>query len=738
MCRIGIPGARNHVAVSGRRRFYGRKHVHLKRRSCALVPVAYLSIASLVANLGLAIFVISRKYSLRLLGPLCLLSVVVPLTIWLGFAALDWPEAPLWRIRLFFFCYNLIPLALIAALSAFVQDERVRVGSRRVRANRLAAAVAGAAAICAGFTEPALRLARSGIAAIALDWTAVVIMSLHLGVATYALYVLENAYRYAEGYQRRIGRMSFLAAAAGIIVMILTDAWVLLFRTLTEYPLGAFAAVIVVSFPFALAGLIRYRLGSERIAVPREVAYSSYALLGVGALLVSLGVAAGLVRLFGMGLPFLWSFLVAFSLFFFAMIALGSRRVRYRLALFVDRRFYPIKYDYRKQFFGLHHALHEHETLDVTLMQIIENLRASGVAEETFLFINNERRPGFHIVPPRECRYRADLSIPEDSPLIETVRANEPAAYRGQRMSQPDEAALKAVGATAAFPVRAREELVGVLALRMRDDRELDYEDTELINAFAHAVGDAIFKHRVLEKRLERKQFESFLHVSSFIVHDIKNQASTLTLLMKNAEKNIGNPEFQKSLLRALASSAHNLESLVAKLRSVPRAIELRPERTAVAPIVRRVVDDSGIHALPGIDCRCALSEGVQAHVDGDALYHVVKNLTSNAHEAMPGGGTLRIGVHLCAKLPDEDRRALTGIEALIKTHPVIVTVADTGAGMSREFIQNRLFHPFATTKDKGVGIGLYQSKSLIERMGGKIICQSEPGKGTIFGVLLR
>jgi signal transduction histidine kinase len=67
----------------------------------------------------------------------------------------------------------------------------------------------------------------------------------------------------------------------------------------------------------------------------------------------------------------------------------------------------------------------------------------------------------------------------------------------------------------------------------------------------------------------------------------------------------------------------------------------------------------------------------------------------------------------------------------------IIISVEDNGPGMSRSFREQRLFKPFNTTKDKGIGIGLYQCKTLIETMGGRLLCFSEEGKGTRFCILL-
>jgi hypothetical protein len=65
------------------------------------------------------------------------------------------------------------------------------------------------------------------------------------------------------------------------------------------------------------------------------------------------------------------------------------------------------------------------------------------------------------------------------------------------------------------------------------------------------------------------------------------------------------------------------------------------------------------------------------------------------------------------------------------------LAVSDTGCGMSREFVQERLFRPFQTTKPKGMGIGLFHCKTIVEAHGGRIEVESEEGKGSTFRVFL-
>ncbi len=104
--------------------------------------------------------------------------------------------------------------------------------------------------------------------------------------------------------------------------------------------------------------------------------------------------------------------------------------------------------------------------------------------------------------------------------------------------------------------------------------------------------------------------------------------------------------------------------------------------------------------------------------VDGEQMEKVLGNLLLNAFEALEDGGLIKIKTEA-----NEEK--------------VILSVSDNGHGMSPEFVERSLFKPFRSTKKKGLGIGLYQCKTIIEAYGGKIEVESEEGKGTTFRMLL-
>jgi signal transduction histidine kinase len=101
-----------------------------------------------------------------------------------------------------------------------------------------------------------------------------------------------------------------------------------------------------------------------------------------------------------------------------------------------------------------------------------------------------------------------------------------------------------------------------------------------------------------------------------------------------------------------------------------------------------------------------------------ERLEHVVGHLVQNALDATSGSGTVSV------KLDRQER--LASIE-----------IADTGIGMSPEFVRDRLFKPFETTKPSGMGIGVYESWQYVSGLGGQILIDSKPGAGTRVRVLL-
>ena len=213
---------------------------------------------------------------------------------------------------------------------------------------------------------------------------------------------------------------------------------------------------------------------------------------------------------------------------------------------------------------------------------------------------------------------------------------------------------------------------------------------------------------------LEARKFDAFNRMSAFVVHDLKNLVAQLQLLLRNAERHSDNAEFQRDMLETIRHVVGRMTDLLSQLRAGetpvenPRSIDV----TAIARLVQR----SKAGLKPGVDLDATPPVFALGHED--RLEHVLAHLVQNALDATPPEGRVRLAVRI-----DGDF--------------AIVEIRDDGVGMTQEFVRDRLFKPFETTKKTGMGIGGYESHQYVTSIGGRILVESAPGEGTTIRVLL-
>jgi signal transduction histidine kinase len=227
----------------------------------------------------------------------------------------------------------------------------------------------------------------------------------------------------------------------------------------------------------------------------------------------------------------------------------------------------------------------------------------------------------------------------------------------------------------------------------------------------------------MIAREAETKQFESFMRLSAMLTHDLKNAITALSMLVSNMERQYHREEFRADAIESVREATEKLRRIVARLNEPVVSLSgeyrrnMRP--TDLVPLIRRVIDAHIIPHGPLYELEVRLPEKLAVTVEPDRIENVIENLVLNAIEAMgPRGGRLVI-------------------EAGREGDYVSFSVADTGAGMSRDFIRTRLFRPFSTTKSKGIGLGLYTVREIVEAHGGRIDVESEVGAGTCFRVVL-
>ncbi|MFN2511130.1 MAG: ATP-binding protein [Pyrinomonadaceae bacterium] len=226
-----------------------------------------------------------------------------------------------------------------------------------------------------------------------------------------------------------------------------------------------------------------------------------------------------------------------------------------------------------------------------------------------------------------------------------------------------------------------------------------------------------------IARETEARQFQAFVKLSAMLTHDLKNAIEALSLIVGNMEKHFDNEDFRVDAMNSLKLATQNLSAMVTRLTNPVATLSgeyKKAQPTDIIPLVKRALT---ITAGPGTETHkieTELPPALLALADGERIEKVMENLILNALEAMTEkNGTLTIKA---GKIDDQK---------------VFFSVTDTGKGLTHDFIAKRLYHPFATTKKKGVGLGLYTCREVVQANGGFITVDSKEGAGTTFRVVL-
>ncbi|WP_457311664.1 XrtA/PEP-CTERM system histidine kinase PrsK [Sphingomonas sp. UYAg733] len=269
--------------------------------------------------------------------------------------------------------------------------------------------------------------------------------------------------------------------------------------------------------------------------------------------------------------------------------------------------------------------------------------------------------------------------------------------------------------AWALVPLVHLDRLQGAILLaRPPVDRALDWEDFDLLRIAGRQAASYLAEARAQEALADVERFDEFNRRFAFILHDIKNLVSQLTLVARNAERHADNPEFRVDMVATLQDSAGRMNDLLARLSQhhSARAEELRP--VELMPLVERVAARRRAQHPVAV-----IGEGPGlAQADPARLEQLLGHLLQNAIEASPFAEPVTIAVSADAE-------------------HVVIDVIDRGCGMSPAFIRDKLFRPFVSSKPGGFGIGAFEARQLAQAMGGGVAVTSREGEGTRFRVTL-
>jgi len=544
---------------------------------------------------------------------------------------------------------------------------------------------------------------------------------------------LERMLRTAQASAQRRLRPMFVAFLVGILSDLLVVSAGLLYGGVKVAWMVASAAPLFVSGVVTALALARRRLSDVSVPVARPVIYySSVSLTLAGAFLLTMAVLSRI-------LPILtpeWKRIV--SLGFYLIVGGGgfvltlSPRANRVVKRFIDRNFYVNRYDYRREWERVSNAIAPTARPEDICRQIESLVCSVFDAERVAIYLRDEQNGPFRRIHGPALM---PLLIAADNPLVHVLgRSRAPLVFHDVAsdldlipVAVENRPTILALSAAVCAPLSVGDLLVGLLWLSdKRSDEEYSYEDVEFLGAMTRQLANALWFAHQAELLAETRQLESLHRLSSFVLHDIKNHISGLSLVVDNARRHLSNPEFQRDALAVVERTVVSLRELMSQVAGVARPSEVRPEPCSVADLLDEATLAAGLAPGGSGGVRLKVCCGVTGPVwvDRRLMQRVIVNLLTNARESVSGPGDIELAAELL-------RRGAADAGTLI------LTVRDTGRGMTEEFVHTALFKPFATTKAAGLGVGLAQCRAIVEAHGGAISVESQPGRGTTFRVSL-
>lgn len=264
-------------------------------------------------------------------------------------------------------------------------------------------------------------------------------------------------------------------------------------------------------------------------------------------------------------------------------------------------------------------------------------------------------------------------------------------------------------------PLIVLDELIGFVVLAPpHASTEVNWEVRDLLKTASRQAATFLAQMNATEALLEAKKFDAFNRMSAFVVHDLKNIVTQLSLMMQNARRLQDNPEFRQDMLTTVENSLEKMRQLILQLREgeAPMGVQCGVE---LSPLVQRI---QAMSAARGRSLEVKIFDAVTASGHEERLARVLGHLVQNAFEAAPANGRVWMSLQRAGDMAR-------------------IVVGDTGHGMSQEFVRTRLFKPFHTTKQSGMGIGAYESFQYVRELGGTIDVESEVDRGTVMSISL-
>lgn len=561
-----------------------------------------------------------------------------------------------------------------------------------------------------------------------LGWPGIALSLLFLLSCILVLTNIERTLRASVGTMR--WRIKFMIVGLGVLfaVRVYTSSQALLFFGIDLSLQNIDSGALFVACLLIVRSLLRAGHFDVSVYPSQSVLYNSLTVLLAGIYLFAVAVFAKVVTFLGGDATFtVKAFVILIALVLLTVLLL-SERVRLLTKRFVSRHLQRPLHDYRlvwrKFTEGTASRVDETELCRATVKLIAEIFQALSVT----IWLVNDTREGLAFAASTSLSDTTATNLnPQGPEVVEVVHAllaqTEPVDIDTSkerwaallRQWHPDE--FRKGGDRVAVPMISNGELLGLITLGDRvGGVPFSQQDFDLLKCMGDQAAASLRNVQLSQKLLQARELEAFQTMSVFFIHDLKNTASTLNLMLRNLPIHFDKPAFREDALRGISKTVDHINQLIERLSLLRHELKMQPAESDLNEVVSQAI--AGWAKTGEVDLVQDLHPLPKVALDREQILKVVTNLVLNATQAVSGKGRVVI-------------------ETTHRNGWVVLAVVDNGCGMSTEFQNRSLFRPFQTTKKKGLGIGVFQSKMIVEAHGGRIEVESELGKGTTFRVLL-
>ena len=537
-----------------------------------------------------------------------------------------------------------------------------------------------------------------------------------LAIALLGLVLIEQLYRNASTDTRWSLKPLVLGVGGIFAFDLFLYSQGVLFNSLDATTWAARGLVNMLFVPMIAIAARRNTEWEMRIFVSRHVVFYSTTLMATGLYLLLMSFGGYLIVRFGGT----WGGVAQIVFFAGAVVVLMtllfSSSLRARSKVFLNKHFFHNKYDYRDEWLRL-----------VATLASFDKSSAQNVAIKALAQIVNSPAGAIWIRDASDSVFRlgarmeTEFEFPDIKPDDSVIRFIEEdmwlvdiEEYDRDRERYGDmqlpEWVVARNSSWLLVPLQTADNLLGIILLdKAPGPPRLNYEDRDLLKTVGNHIAVHLAQARSDSLLAEARQFEAYNRTTAFLMHDLNNLIAQQSLIVANAEKHKRNPEFVDDAISTIAGSVERMKRVMKQLKSADK--EKNAKLTDLKFVVSAAVDRCAVVKpnptldLNDVDARIA--------TNAEEFVMVLAHVIRNAQDACSEGGNVSVGLHRSDSV-------------------AIITVSDDGAGMSQDFIRDRLFRPFDSTKgSQGMGIGAYQAREFARRMGGDLAVDSRPGEGT-------